>query len=160
MGKHDTSFLRGLGYPVQKPDLADEVLYGVVWLANQTQRQVAKTLKPYGLAPVKLNYLMVVKHVGGEKGISQREIASRLLIDPGNVAHVLDNLEKKGWVVRSPGPDRRSHRIKVTPEGNRLLDKVWPVYDGVMKSMTASLTKADQQQLIKILGLWRDKLGQ
>lgn len=116
------SFLQGLGYPVGKPNPADEALYGVVWIAAQAQRQVAKALRPFGLTPVKLNYLMVVKHIGGAEGLSQQEIARRLLIDAGNVTHVLDGLQRKGWVVRDAGPDRRSNRIKITAKGSRVLD--------------------------------------
>ncbi len=152
------SFLRELGYPVARPDSADEALYGVVWLADRAQRQVAKALKAFKLTPVKFNYLMIVRHIGGAEGLSQREIARRLLIDAGNVAHVLDDLEEKGWVVRHPGPDRRSHRIKITTKGDEVLSTAWPAYKNLVRKLTRPLSQENQHRLIQILTGWRDGL--
>ncbi|MCM8812216.1 MAG: MarR family transcriptional regulator [Candidatus Omnitrophica bacterium] len=149
------SFLRELGYPLGKPETGDEALYGIVWIANQAQRRVAKVLKSFGLTPVKLNYLMIVKHIGKEEGLSQREIARRLLIDAGNVTHVLDDLEKKGWVIRASGPDRRSNRIRITREGSRLLDGAWPVYKEAVKGMIGRMPSQDQRRLVEILSGWK-----
>ena len=157
MTKHP-SFLQGLGYPVEKPAPAAEALYGVVWMAGRAQRQVARALKPFALTPVKLNYLMIVRHIGKEEGLSQREIARRLLIDAGNVTHVLDDLQKKGWVVRDAGPDRRSNRIKITPKGARLLDEAWPAYKKVVNELTEGLPVPEQNRLVEILTHWRESL--
>ena len=152
------SFLRELGYPIGKPEAADEALYGVVWIAAQAQRQVGKTLKPFGLTPVKLNYLMVIKHIGKEEGLSQREIARRMLIDAGNVTHVLDGLVKKGWVVRDAGPDRRSNRIKITVKGSHVLDEVWPAYKKTVVQFTGGLSSEVQRRLVEALSGWRESL--
>lgn len=152
------SFLRELGYPVEKPDLGDEAVYGAVWLAGHAERRVAQALKPFGLTPVKLNYLMVVKHIGKEEGLSQREIARRLLIDAGNVTHVLDGLAEKGWILRASGPDRRSNRIKITPKGSKLLDVAWPAHKKVMREVTRGLPEGALQRIVEDLTRWRTVL--
>lgn len=152
------SFLQGLGYPVEKPKLADEALYGVVWLAGIAQREVTKVLRTYRLTPVKFNYLMVVKHIGGAEGLSQREIARRLLIDAGNVAHVLDDLERRGWAVREAGPDKRSNRIRITVKGDNLLDEAWPAYKAVIRRLTGGLQETAHKRLVDALNEWRDTL--
>ena len=152
------SFLQRLGYPVEKPLDVDEALYAATWFASRAQRRVAKALKAFALTPVKLNYLMVVKHIGGKEGLSQREIGKRLLIDPGNVTHVLDDLERLGWMIRDAGPDRRSHRIRITPRGSRLLDEVWPVYKKATQELTGCLAVADGRKLIEIFSQWRQAL--
>ncbi len=152
------SFLQRLGYPVEKPAVGDEALYGVVWVAGRAQKQASKALKPFGLTPVKFNYLMVVKHIGKSEGLSQREIGQRLLIDPGNVVHVLDDLERKGWVARHSGPDRRSHRIKITAKGDKLLADSWPVYKAAIREVTKGVSESQQSRLVEILSRWRDSL--
>jgi MarR family 2-MHQ and catechol resistance regulon transcriptional repressor len=151
-----TSFLQELGYPVDRLVLGDEVILGVVWIANQAQRQVARVLKPFGLTPVKMNYLIIVKHIGKGEGLSQREIARRLLIDAGNVTHVLDDLEHKGWVIRAAGPDRRSHRIQVTAKGSGVVDEAWPVYKKEIQRLTGGLSSEGQRRLLGLLCRWRD----
>ncbi len=153
-----TSFLKGLGYPVEEPKPGPEALYGVVWLASRAQRQVARTLRPFGLSPAKFNYLMIVKHVGGVEGLSQREIAKRLLLNAGNVTHYLDGLEKRGWVVRAPGPDLRSHRIKITTKGDHLLERTWPAYRDAVKRLTDGLPEGSQRRLVELLGQWWEAL--
>ena len=152
------SFLKGLGYPVERSRPGDEAVYGITWLASIAQRQVAKVLKTFGLTPVKFNYLMVVKHIGCSKGLSQREIARRLLVDAGNVTHALDDLERKGWVIRHPGPDRRSHRIRITPKGSRLLDEVWPAHKKAIERLTEGVPEKAHRQLVGILNKWRENL--
>lgn len=152
------SFLQGLGYPVEKPEPGGEALYGVVWLANRAQRETAKVLKAYGLTPVKFNSLMIVQHIGKKEGLSQREIGQRLLIDPGNVTHVMDDLQRRGWIVRDSGPDRRSHRIKITSKGDRLLNKAWPAYRALVDRLASGLTEQNKRKLVEILSQWRDVL--
>ncbi len=152
------SFLQGLGYPIEKAQAGDEVLYGVVWLAARAQRRVARVLKKFALTPVKFNILMVVKHVGGTRGLSQREIGDRLLMGAANMVHVLDDLERRGWLVRAAGVDRRSHRVKITPKGSHLLDSAWPGYKGAVKEVTCRLSSSNQRRLVGVLSQWRDAL--
>lgn len=143
---------------MEKPEPGAEALYGAVWLADRAQKQAAKVLKTFRLTPVKFNCLMVAKHIGREEGLSQREIGQRLLIDPGNMAHVLDDLEHQGWLQRASGPDRRSHRIRITPKGDRLLTEAWPAYKALVERLTGVLPRQSQQQLVEVLSRWRDAL--
>ena len=153
------SFLEGLGYPVEHPKSGAEALYGIVWLASRAQHEVARVLKPFKLTPVKFNCLMIVKHIGGIEGLSQRAIAKRLLLDAGNVTHYLDWMEKQGWIVRAPGPDRRSHCIKTTAKGETLLDKAWPAYSAAITRLTGVISELQQRKLVEFISEWRDALG-
>lgn len=152
------SFLQGLGYPVKQPKVGTEALYGVVWLAERAQQKVAEVLKPFSLTPSKFNYLMIIKHIGGAEGISQQEIGRRLLLKKGNVTNYLNDMEHQGWIVRAPGLDRRSHRIKITSKGDQLLDKVWPVYEKAVGGFTKMLPETSQHRLVEILNQWREAL--
>ena len=156
--KKTISFLQGLGYPVEQPKAGSEALYGVVWMAERAQQHVAETLKPFGLTPSKFNYLMIIKHIGGAEGLSQREMGSRLLLKKGNVTKYLDHLQAQGWIVRAPGPDRRSHRIQITPKGDQLLEKVWPVYEKAVGGLVNVLPQTRQHRLVEILNQWREAL--
>ncbi len=151
------SFIQGLGYPVETPDSSAEILYGAVWLADHAQRRVAQVLKPFHLTPVKLNYLMVIKHIGGAEGIAPLEIGKRLLIDTGNVTHYLDSLERRGWVIRlKGGPDLRWRLVKMTPKGDKLLDEVWPVYSVLIRKLASAFPAGSRQQLVQALSRCRD----
>ena len=152
------SFLQGLGYPVEKPNMGTEALYGMVWIAERAQAEAAAALRPFGLTPGTLNYLMVVKHIGGKEGLLQREITERMLIKKENVTRTLKSLEAKGWIERRPGADRRSRQITITSKGNQLLDKVWPVYDTAIRKLTQHLPETKQRQMVGILSQWKEAL--
>lgn len=49
----------------------------------------------------------------------QKELADYFEIDPSAVCRMLDGLERSGFLVRSPGEDRRSGRIQLTEAGRR-----------------------------------------
>ncbi len=151
------SFIQGLGYPVEKPNSSAEILYGMVWLADYAQRRVAQVLKPFHLTPVKLNYLMIVKHIGGPEGIAPQEITKRLLMDTGNVTHYLDSLERQGWVIRLKGsPDPRRRLVKMTPKGDQLLEEVWPVYSVLIEKLASAFPAHSKQQLVQAFNRCRD----
>ena len=51
---------------------------------------------------------------------SQKELASYFEIDPAAVCRMLDALERGGFVIRLPGPDRRGGQVQLTAEGRRV----------------------------------------
>ncbi len=136
-----------------------KAVFSVVQVAGHVQRHMAETLKPFGLTPVKLNCLRIIKYIGGPKGITPQELGKRQRIDKGNVTHLLDKLERRGWVIRlRDGPDRRWRLVKLTPQGEQLLDQVRPVYDETIRRLTSVLPEVRQRELAGILKEWRDVL--
>ena len=53
---------------------------------------------------------------------TQRELADFLSLDPSQIVALVDELEKRGLVVRAPGKqDRRAKTVTATAEGSKLL---------------------------------------
>ena len=53
------------------------------------------------------------------------ELANRLYLEKSTASRVVDALERKGYVTRSPHPgDRRALQLKVTPAGRRLVERI------------------------------------
>lgn len=58
-------------------------------------------------------------------GLSQKEVASRLEIEPISVARLIDRLEGAGLVERRPDPsDRRVWRLHLTPAAEPVLARL------------------------------------
>ncbi|HEY8754070.1 MAG TPA: MarR family transcriptional regulator [Arthrobacter sp.] len=54
---------------------------------------------------------------------TQRELADFLSLDPSQIVALVDQLEKRGLVVRAPGKqDRRAKTVTATPAGAELFD--------------------------------------
>lgn len=55
---------------------------------------------------------------------TQREMADFLSLDPSQIVALVDELEKRGLVVRAPGKqDRRAKTVTATTKGGKLLEQ-------------------------------------
>lgn len=92
----------------------------------------------------------VLAHVGAHEGITQQELAQRLLVTQGAITQLLDRLEGRGVIRRCP--DGRINRLVLTEEGRRLRDSVVPRQEQFQAEQFAALTPNEQRQLLALLG--------
>lgn len=124
------------------------------FIINQTGRKISQVLNhrflPY---EVTTEQWSVLAHLCEESGISQKELAVRVSKDQTNVTRILDQLQRKGLIVRMANPeDRRSFLPSVTPEGRRAYEKIAPMEEQVMTQVTAGL---DPEEVAKLKDLLR-----
>jgi DNA-binding MarR family transcriptional regulator len=80
-----------------------------------------RTLETVDLRPAEFSVLAVI---GGNKGLSQADVAQRLGIERARLVRLLDRLEKRELTQRLPSPaDKRSHVLKLTPAGQQMLKR-------------------------------------
>jgi|APSaa5957512535_1039671.scaffolds.fasta_scaffold195084_2 DNA-binding MarR family transcriptional regulator len=85
-------------------------------------------------------------------GISQSAIASALRFDRSTLVQIIDRLEERGFVVREVSAhDRRSHALKLTPEGQTALADLKQVIGAHEDHMTRVLSPEEKQQLLTLL---------
>lgn len=73
-------------------------------------------------------------------------------IDRSTMVAVIDRLESRGLVIRAPSPnDRRSYALRLSPEGEKLLDELIPRIQAHDKAMVKDLSAEEQAQLIDFL---------
>ncbi|MBI3891893.1 MAG: MarR family transcriptional regulator [Candidatus Wallbacteria bacterium] len=110
-----------------------------------------------GLATAKptasqLGVLEAVLHLGP---MCQSELAAKLLVSPGNVTTVLDNLERRKLIRRERGEDRRRFQIHLTGPGRKLIEKIFP---GHVTRIREAMTVLSPEELLSLRRLLR-KLG-
>ncbi|GAA4992737.1 MarR family winged helix-turn-helix transcriptional regulator [Kitasatospora paranensis] len=82
----------------------------------------------------------------------QRALATRLSVDPSDIAKVVDELAAAGWVGRTRDPaDRRRVRVTVTPEGRTALAALRSDAEAVQDDLLAPLDDAERDQLTALL---------
>ena len=87
------------------------------------------------------------------------ELSERLLVRPPSMVGVVDRLERADLVFRDGSPtDLRAKRIGLTPRGRRLVRRILAVHEEQMDTVLAGLTKAEQDELRRLLILWRRHL--
>ena len=85
----------------------------------------------------------VVLQILDQKGtMNQIELADESYKDAPTITRILDKLEEKGYLTRSPNPaDRRQFIITLTKEGFSLVHKIYPlVYEfrsGIYEGLTS-----------------------
>jgi DNA-binding MarR family transcriptional regulator len=80
------------------------------------------------------------------------EVAARMHITSGTVTSLLDNLERKQYVVRSSDrDDRRRVLVDITPAAQALLDQALPAIQQVARELVDRIGPERQQVLLDIL---------
>jgi DNA-binding MarR family transcriptional regulator len=91
----------------------------------------------------------VLAQIAGNAGLTQQELADRLLVTKGNVCQLLDRMERHGLLIRQQ--EGRANRLYLTPEGQRLAEQVVPAQEAVVARCFAPLNVDEQKQLLALL---------
>jgi DNA-binding MarR family transcriptional regulator len=115
-------------------------------VSQKVERDLAGQLKLGGLNNAQFD---VLAHVGAAEGITQQELADSLLVTKGNVAQLLDRMERRGLIERrSQG---RTNRLFLTDEGRRKFAEVVPAHEALIDERLSVLSEEEQKQLFELL---------
>jgi len=119
-------------------------------LSSRINSRLTKT----ELSESQFNVLDALFHLGP---LSQKDLGKKLLRSGGNVAMVIDNLEKRKFVGRKRGiKDRRIIVVHLTPAGEKLIGKFLPQKVDTVTKEIIKLSKDEQyefQRLCKKIGI-------
>ena len=116
---------------------------------NRLERRMAEALGVHGLTLPQFDVLATLWH--GE-GITQQELAERLLVTKGNVVGLIDRVSTAGWVERRPDPeDRRANRLYLTDAGRKLLAEAWPIQVALIQKIFGTLTEGKLRLMHELL---------
>lgn len=108
-------------------------------------RTLTKALAPLDLKVAQLDLLM---NVHRHPGISQQDVARRLLVGRSNVTMLLPELERKELLVRTTDDkDKRVMRLSLTPSGEKLLGEALKVYWAVIERVMAQNTDEECEMI-------------
>jgi DNA-binding MarR family transcriptional regulator len=81
----------------------------------------------------------------------QRELGARLRQDPSDMVALLDDLQGRRWVRRSPDPaDRRRKRVTLTAAGRRALERALRELAAEQDALLAPLSERERAQLPRL----------
>jgi DNA-binding MarR family transcriptional regulator len=117
---------------------------------EKMQRHAGDHLECYDLSPAQYD---VLAHLHDAAGISQQELADRLMVTKGNVCTLLNRMEEKGFVVRENDPDdKRIHLLQLTDLGTQIARRAVPAYGQFVREHLAALSSEEQTTLRMLLG--------
>jgi DNA-binding MarR family transcriptional regulator len=119
-------------------------------VGNLVESVVGGVCRRYGLSHAALNALAVIEGEG--QPMLTGEVAGRMHITSGTVTSLLDNLERKQYIVRTGDPDdRRRVLVDITPAAHALLDEVLPAIQQVARRLVDRIGPERQQLLLDTL---------
>ena len=108
-------------------------------------RRTQAALADLGVSPRDVGVLRVI---AGGQARSQQEIAATLEVDAPSLVPLIDALESRHLVVRSPSEtDRRRNVVALTDQGWDLLRQAEERYDEAERSFTTALGDAGASDL-------------
>lgn len=110
----------------------------------------ATHVRQLGLTPPQFDVLATL---GNTEGMSCRELGERTLITKGTLTGVLDRLEARRLLRRTPSAqDRRSVFVQLTPAGEALFAKVFPSHLTHLRPAFGELNARELETLEALLG--------
>ena len=105
-------------------------------------------LEGRGLTLGQFGALEALLHLGP---MCQQELGGKLLRSRGNMTLVIDNLERHGWVRRERlDGDRRKLIVRLTAEGQRVIERIFPLHVREIVKEFSRLEPAEQETLRRL----------
>ena len=125
-----------------------------VWvniLNCKLKKHLAAVFKANGINLTAEQFL-VMDALWNQGEMTQQNIAYIIQKDKNSVTQFIDNLEKKGLVVRSvDSADRRVNNIKLSPTGLAMKDNTKQVAIGAINDILDGIPEEDLKAFVKVL---------
>jgi DNA-binding MarR family transcriptional regulator len=113
---------------------------------QKIERLLAQQLRTHDLT---LPQFDVLAHVGAEEGMTQQQLADKLLVTKGNICQLLDRMEENDMIIRRNSG--RMNRIYLTDRGRALRDAVIPEHEQTVMEQFTVLDLSERRELLEML---------
>ena len=139
----------------ERPDLdlaPMEVLSRVTRLAYRVDRHRAEAFGAHGLEAYEFDVLAALRRSGEPFSLSPGQLVRETLVTSGTMTNRVDRLAARGLVEREDHPDdRRGVLVRLTDSGRAKVDAALADLLAAERTILASLSDLDQDQLVGIL---------
>ena len=125
-----------------------------IWLIvmkafHALQGYAACSFQEHGLGDSDFRVLEALLHKGP---LPVNAIGPKVFLTPGSISIAVDRLHEKGLVTRTEsGTDRRVRVVDLTPNGRRLITKIFCAHAKDMENLAEILTPTERRQLVNAL---------
>jgi DNA-binding MarR family transcriptional regulator len=139
-------------------DLATEAVMNTIRTADLLFDQIGRLLRPLHVSAAGGLVLGILRDHGT---MPPSEIGERLQVTRATVTGVVDSLERRGFVRRSPHPvDRRSLLVEITPDGLAVLRELRVLVHRQERAWMAVLSREELRAYIDVLHRIQDNVAQ
>ncbi len=127
-------------------------------VARLLRRNFNRRVQGLGLTQTQWRTLAILSRKGG---ISQKQLADILEMQPISVGRLLDRMQAAGWIERQPDPqDRRAVRLHLAVKADPILREMKGHSIEVLKQVNQGISAQDQQRFFDILTRMRANVAE
>lgn len=120
-------------------------------IARRWRAKMDARIAGFGLTEARWRTLLHMARNGD--GLTQKDLAARLVIEAPTLVRTLDWLEAEGLVERRPAPqDRRAKTVHLTAKAGPIIQAIEDVATGVRAEMMAGIPEAELSACLAVLG--------
>jgi DNA-binding MarR family transcriptional regulator len=138
-----------------RPD--QEAYNAILSTSKVIRRVVLKLFVEEGITEPQFQALLLLVENGP---LLMRKLSEEMLVTPANVTGIMDRLEEKSLVKRTPGKgDRRATIIEITPEGRALFERVAEKKADMLQKALAMFKKDELVTLHSLLEKFQKEMS-
>ncbi len=104
-------------------------------------------LRPLGLRATQFTVLQALSLTGE---VTQGLLGEILAMDSTTLTRTLDILERRGWIAKRHGEDRREWRLRLSKRGETQLQRALPAWRSVQNGLHAQLGNEVWENLLTV----------
>lgn len=131
-------------------DAGHRLVVTAVLVAERLAKTADRFLRPFRLTLAQFNLLAVL--VPHRHGLPQSRIGAELVVSRANVTGLVRRMKGRGLCRVDPDPaDERVKRVRITPAGRTLLDRIERPYFREIGRLTRRLSVPEMKRGAKLL---------
>jgi DNA-binding MarR family transcriptional regulator len=128
--------------------LAAECIAAQLRLINRVVTSIYdEGFRPHGVRVSQMNILSVIALLGEA---SPRQISTILFLDKSTLSRNLGRMRRRGWLDTSSQGAGRVLFLKLTPDGERVLDEAFPAWERAQQRVVSLIGGDDVAALVRI----------
>jgi len=140
--------------PPYEMDHAPAAVLGRV--SRRMRHRLDARLEPFGLTGVQWG---VLAHLANEDGRAQTALQRLLAIEGATLTHIVQRLEREGWIARTCDPaDRRRQRVWLTDKSREGLPAIAAAVEAHRAAVQQGLSDTELETLRHLLGRIEENL--
>ena len=138
--------------------LEEAPAYMIYRLSRLLRQSLKQTLGANGIDVTSEQYFLLYRLLQKD-GLTQSQLADKVLGDYPNITRHIDSLAKKGFVERkSDETDRRKYLISLTSEGREQMEKIIPVIQKERDRLFGHIASKDMDGFKQLIRVIQEKL--
>ncbi len=107
-------------------EMAASCVAGRIRVLNRLVTRIFdEELRDLGLTVAQANVLVVVGRLGP---VPMGQVGERLSLEKSTLSRNVERMLRHGWIDATPGEDRRTQLLRLTPAGRKLIDASAPAW--------------------------------